>query len=196
MILTDTPNNRPRKLYAYVDESGQHTEGSLFIVGTVIVSEERDKLRHQLFELEHVSGKGASKWVRSKDSARSQYIERVLSTDVFQNRLYYGMYRNTREFVPLTIATTAKAILQFAMPHKATVIVDGLNRYQRDAFAVGLRKAGIRTEKVRGATDESDPIIRLADALCGFLADVEQGRSNYKSLLNTALSKNMMIDVT
>ena len=35
----------------------------------------------------------------------------------------------------------------------------------------GLRKIGVRTEKVRGVKDESNAIVRLADAIAGLIRE-------------------------
>src|SRR5689334_8006427 len=41
-----------QKLYAYVDESGQDTEGERFYVAVVVIDEVRDELERQLLILE------------------------------------------------------------------------------------------------------------------------------------------------
>ncbi len=46
-----------QKLYCYVDETGQDTQGALFLVALVIVGQEREKLRKLLRSLEGRSGK-------------------------------------------------------------------------------------------------------------------------------------------
>jgi hypothetical protein len=50
---------------------------------------------------------------------------------------------------------------------QTTVIVDGLRKPERPRFPAGLRKLRIRVHKVRGARDQSDEFIRLADAVAG-----------------------------
>ena len=55
-----------QKLYCYVDETGQHTDGQLFFVAVVIVGRERDDLRRQLTMIEESSAKHLKKWVRSR----------------------------------------------------------------------------------------------------------------------------------
>lgn len=49
------------KLYCYVDESGQDTEGRLFIVGGVITTQERDELTALCEQIERNVGK-RNKW--------------------------------------------------------------------------------------------------------------------------------------
>ena len=74
------------------------------------------------------------------------------------------------------ILSTAKALhAQGAELPQATVIVDGLSRPERPRFAAGLRKLRIRVHKVRGARDQSDEFIRLADAVAGGVRDSIKG---------------------
>lgn len=46
-----------QKLYAYVDESGQDTQGELFVVAVVVTGSERDALRQALRNIERDSCK-------------------------------------------------------------------------------------------------------------------------------------------
>ena len=72
----------------------------------------------------------------------------------------------------LTVLSTAKAILASGpqSDHGATVYVDGLPKSRIRWFGVELRRLSIRTLKVSGVRrEESDPLIRLADACCGFI---------------------------
>lgn len=97
------------------------------------------------------------------------------------------MYRETREYVPLTVLTVAEAILGFAQnEYTATILVDGLRTNEEHQFASSLRKQNIRTKKVRGLRDESDAFIRLVDALAGLVIDADEGNRVYKSLLEQA----------
>ena len=61
------------KLYCYVDETGQDTEGRFFLVSVVVTGVERDEMRTWLETVEKESGKGILK--RTKAS-----FERGLST--------------------------------------------------------------------------------------------------------------------
>ncbi len=59
-------SNPKQKLYAYVDESGQDTEGEKFLVSVVVLEKERDKLRSALRAIEKQSGKGLKKWTKAR----------------------------------------------------------------------------------------------------------------------------------
>ncbi len=184
------------KIYCYVDESGQETQGKIFLVSVVIVESDREHLAQLLQDIEKKSEKGTGKWTKTKDSRRKAYIEATLSQRSFQGKLFYCQYRSTREYVKLTVSATASAIQKYIQgDYKATVIVDGLHREERHTFAVSLRQHGIRTEKVRGADEQKDPFVRLADALCGFIRDAEGGRADYPHLLNRAIDGGVIIRI-
>ncbi len=72
--------------------------------------------------------------------------------------------------------STARAILyQAPEQFSATVIVDGLNESEVWHFAHVLRSLRIPVRKVRGMKDESNSLIRLADAIAGFVRDFLEG---------------------
>lgn len=92
--------------------------------------------------------------------------------------------------------TVAKSILSKAKDdYKASVFVDGLDRVEIRKFTAGLRKLHIQTRKVRGLRDESDALIRLADAFCGFIRDYIEGEDYTKELYSRAKRKGILISV-
>ena len=72
----DTPE--PAKLYAYVDESGQDTQGALFVVAVVVAGSAREALRRRLHRIERLSGKRERKWTNTRPAQREAYIRQVL----------------------------------------------------------------------------------------------------------------------
>ena len=137
------------RIYCYVDESGQHTKGKYFLVSVVIADDDRDQLAQQLLDIEKASGKNRRKWAKAGDKNRSAYIRSVLNNPDFKGKLFSVYYQNTHDYVQLTIEGTAKAIQNYSPEeHQALVTVDGLRKTERNRFAVGLRKEGIRTHKV------------------------------------------------
>ncbi len=182
-----------KKLYCYVDESGQHSQGAYFLVSVVITDSDRDQLEKLLLVIELTSGKRKLKWTKSKVANRTAYVKAILTNPVFKNKLFSASYQSTREYVVLTVSTTAKSIQAYTQEeYKATVIVDGLRKSERNRFAVGLRRQGIRTNKIVGGDDTNNAFIRLADALCGFLADAQQGREDYLKLLQKAEAEGII----
>jgi hypothetical protein len=78
----------------------------------------------------------------------------------------------------LTVETTARAIqYKAAAAQPATIVVDGLSGQSIDRFKKSLRQRNINARKVRGVRDESEPLIRLADAIAGFVRDFIEGKA-------------------
>ena len=101
--------------------------------------------------------------------------------------LSYSMDRETRAYVDLTILATAKAIhTPSPHAHDATILVDGLKRSEQHRFATGLRRLRVHVEKVRGAREESDALVRLADAFCGLIRDGLEGQTAAQNLYRQA----------
>lgn len=167
-----------KKIYCYVDETGQDTQGRLFIVSVVITEEEKEVIENLLEKIETDSGKGRVKWVKSNFNSRLTYIRRILSSPLLRGKISFAFYQNNQEYLSLTVLTTARAILGFdAKSYKATIFVDGLPRSQERWFGRELRHLRIKTKKARGVKrDENNPIIRLADAICGFVRAAIEGR--------------------
>jgi len=191
--MTDTQRH---KLYAYVDESGQETQGSMFLVSVVVAGETREALRHTLRAIERKSGKQDKKWTKARPAERAAYMQAVIQSREFTGRIYYARYQDTRSYVDLMILSTAQALhAQGAARPSATIIVDGLERSERPRFAAGVRKLGIAVRKVRGARDEADELIRLADAVAGFVRDSLEGESAMQALFDQALRRGVIQEV-
>jgi uncharacterized membrane protein len=186
----------PQKLYAYVDESGQDTLGELFLVSVVVTGEAREGLRKKLRTIERVSGKQTKKWRKARLAERTAYLQSVFQLAELTGCIYYARYHDTRAYVDLMILSTAKALYaQGAELPQATVIVDGLSRPERPRFAAGLRKLRIRVHKVRGARDQSDELIRLADAIAGGVRDSLEGDAIMRPLFAQAERRGVVREV-
>ncbi|MBM4402414.1 MAG: DUF3800 domain-containing protein [Candidatus Cloacimonetes bacterium] len=177
-----------QKLFAYVDETGQDTEGKLFLVSVVLTSSERENVKKDLRKIEKESGKNFRKWTKSTCKQRTRYIKAIILSKNFVGKLFYSKYHDTKAYVDLTIFSTAKAVLVKAkFPYQVTVFVDGLKRSERHRFATGLRKLKVKVSKVRGIKDESDEFIRLADAIAGFVRDSLENNMAMVSLFKKAV---------
>lgn len=77
----------------------------------------------------------------------------------------------------LMVYASARAILfKCREPYTATVIIDGLSGADVRKFGRGLRALRVSVRKVRGIDDERDALVRLADALAGFVRDYVEGQ--------------------
>ncbi len=185
-----------QKLYCYVDETGQDTEGQLFLVSVVVTEQEQERFARELERIEAESGKRHIKWHKSSVARKIAYIKAVLACPIFQRTIFFSHYTNSKAYVDLTVYTTAKAILQRAQgDYKTTVIVDGLSGAEVRHFSSELRKLHIRIRKVRGARDEAEPGIRLADAFAGFIRDALEGEDYAQELYQEARKRGFVREV-
>ncbi len=171
-----------KKIYCYVDESGQDTKGELFLVALVVTGEEWEQLMAEAERIEKKTGKSLKKWRRAVFTRKVEYIREIFTSPLFAQALHFANYENTSAYLDLTILATARAILLKAgeEDYKATVIVDGLRDREAIKFASSLRHLRIGIKKVRGMKDESNPLLRVADAVCGFLRDYLEGQKYTK----------------
>jgi hypothetical protein len=176
------------KFYCYVDETGQDTRGELFIVSVIVTQDERDRLEQELERIERESGKGRVKWMEARDEARMEYIKRVLALSELKGKLTYLPFTDTRDYLSSTVIAVAQAIAVRANAADAvTVFVDGLPHARVKWFATSLRHLRVPVKKVRGVRrEEASALMRLADALCGFVRAALEGRIECVKLLEDA----------
>jgi hypothetical protein len=160
----------PHKIYCYVDESGQDTRGDLFVVALVVVAEDKERLTETLEMIERETGKGRVKWHKTLYERRLAYIQRVLTEPTVQGKCNFMMRFQSRDYFQVTVQAIMEALkAQPADDYQATVLIDALPASQAVVVGNLLRKAGVPVKKVRGIRDEADAVVRLADALCGFV---------------------------
>lgn len=167
-----------KKLYCYVDETGQDSLGDMFIV-SVVVPENRDGLLDYLIELEIKTGRGKVKWGRASQEKRLIFLEQILSQHKYPLEIYYSVYEDTKEYKQATILTIAKSInaIKNFKNKLFTILVDGLGEKDQRYYGSQLRHLGIPSKKIRGVKkDENDALIRLADSICGFIRDVREDK--------------------
>lgn len=190
-------SNKPvQKIYCYADETGQDTKGRLFLVSVIVGDTEREELRTVVEEIERETGKRHIKWQKTSHDIRVAYLDRLIREDVLKDKVCFSVYTQTQSYIDLTILTVAKSILRkVKTEYKATVFVDGLDKVEIRKFTAGLHKLHIQTRKVRGLRDESDALIRLADAFCGFLRDYIEGKEYAKILYSRAKHSGVLVSV-
>ncbi|QQS61159.1 MAG: DUF3800 domain-containing protein [Candidatus Moraniibacteriota bacterium] len=184
-----------KKLYLYADESGQDTHGKFFVVSAFVTEKERSQLESFLFDIEKKSGKKNSKWNGSKYEFRQIYIEQLLEWKMARYSLFFGVFKDTVQYIDLTSLLCAKAILKKSKgkPYKATLFIDGFKKKEVDIFKKGLRDLHIHARKIRGVKkDENNAFIRLVDAMCGLIRDAEEGDVWALSIVKKLLTKNIL----
>lgn len=187
-----------KKIYCYVDETGQDTMGTLFLVSIIVAEGEHDSLREKLQEIEHASGKGMRKWMKTRPKQKVNYIRKVLKIPEFKGKLCYAVYRGETDYLSSTVLATAQAIkTHVTTDYRAVVFVDGLPKSQVHWFGTELRHMRVNIDKVRGVRrEEADSLMRLADALCGFVRQTKEGSNKeLKELLERGLAKGYLREV-
>lgn len=186
-----------RRIYCYVDESGQDTQGLYFVVSVVVAGEERDSVLMTLEKIERETGKNKLKWTRATFERRCAYMERVLKIDALRGKLQFSFYQNTRDYFGLTIKTIFQTLAMVEeQNYKATVLIDALPPKHAIIASRMLHKAGAQVKKVRGVKhDENDALIRLADAVCGFVRNAYEGQVEMKKLFDEAIQKGVLRDL-
>lgn len=178
-----------QKLYCYVDETGLDPRSQFFLVAVVVIEGEREAIETELIRIEKASGKGRRRWMESREEQRITYINQVLALTLLRNKFYYAVYPPTKEYVPNTVLTVARAISIHAgtAPYKATVFIDGLPKSSVPKVSTTLRYLHIHNTKVRGIrNEEADAFMRLADAICGFVRAALEQKVGYLDVLNRA----------
>lgn len=185
-----------QKLYCYVDETGQDTKGKLFLVAVIVLEKDQDLLRKGLEKIERLSKKGMRKWFHTNIARRQKYIEELIVSGIFQGSIFYSRYQDSKAYLDLTIFTVAKAIFCKArIPYETTIIVDGLNQLERHRFAGGLRRLNVTVRKVRGGREQSDALLRLVDAIAGFVRDAFEGDIKMMNLYKEGHERGLIKEI-
>ncbi len=186
-----------QKLYCYVDETGQDTLGTFFLVSVIVIESERDEANTILEAAGQKSGKGKVKWRAAKLSLKQAYIEAILAERLCQGRLTCSVYKETSDYLRDTAHAVHLAIAHFATTsdYKATIIVDGLEGSNEQLFRNYIRDFGIRFKTVRGVKDEANAFVRLADALSGFARAGLEEHEVFTPMLKQAQAKNYILEL-
>lgn len=185
------------KLFCYVDETGQDTQGRLFVVAVVVTDSEREMLRQQCSAIEAQSGKGQRKWVKSKYDRRLAYVQQILKIPALHGRLCFSASYDHANYLEATVQAVAGSLrLVESAEYQATVLIDGLPRSEEREVGLQLRRLGVPVKKVRGAQDDTDVLIRLADAVCGFVRAALEGQPDMRSLLDEQLRLGVVREVS
>lgn len=188
---------KTKKLYAYVDESGQDTKGFIFVVSVLVFEKEKEILCDFLEDIEKESQKRYLKWNKSKHQFREKYIEKICVSKILKEKIFFEVFSDTKKYIELTSYTTAKAILRKSRSsYKATIFVDGFRKKEIEVFTRGLRDLQINTRKVRGVKkDENNAFIRLVDAICGLVRDADSGNVRARGLLRELKESKIVTEI-
>ena len=186
-----------QKLYCFVDETGQDTKGKIFLVSVIIPGKkEKEELEANLLEIEKRSGKKSVRWGSTRPESKVAYLKEIFSLKILQGDIFYGVFKDTHEYVALTTYTIAQALsLKTQKQYQTTIIIDGLNKKERERVMQGLRTLQIRYRKIRGLKEQASSILRLADAIAGFLRDYLEGQKYAKEIHSKCKVKDYIQEI-
>lgn len=189
--------NPKQKLYCYVDETGQDTQGKLFIVSVVITKEDRAEIYDLLEKIEKESGKKKTKWIQTKKEFKIAYLKHILNSKQLKHKIYFSLSEDTRAYKEATLITIASAITSAKDQdnYKASIFIDGLNKSEVPKVGASLRKIGIHTEKIRGIKDDRDAIIRLADTISGLIREQIEKVDYVQKLYKLGIENKTLVEV-
>jgi len=187
-----------RKFYCYVDETGQHTLGVLFIVVLVFVGQkQKERLSEKLLEIENRTQKRRRKWKDTKPDRRVAYIEQISQLKELQNCFLYAMYQNTRDYYPLIASTIAQGLnAKLKGDYSVNVYIDGFPPKQLQRVRKQLKRYRIHYNKIKGVRkEENNEFIRLADAIAGLVSHWKQGRQYVQSLFEKLRKQGIIAEI-
>ncbi len=88
-----------QKLYCYVDESGQDTEGKLFLVSVVVLDRDRELIQQHLGGVERRSCKGNRKWFHTNEKRRLAYIGQYWKISIFVKQFFIRIIPRVRRIL-------------------------------------------------------------------------------------------------
>ncbi len=185
------------RLFCYVDESGLDARSRLLVVAVVVVGEERDALRRICERAEAESGKGRVKWSWAAPDRRINYMRILLDEPAARGKIWFETHILPQDYLNLTVSTIARAIASAVeaagvQDYKATILIDGLPKAREQNVGRQLHRMGVHTRKVRGIRDESEALIRLADAVCGLARGAAEGNRELSQLLEHGLRMGVL----
>ena len=184
------------KLYCYVDETGQDTAGALFLV-TVVLKEvaELDFLEKRLEEIEVGTGKKQLKWKKVSNKVKKSYLKEIVRLKELKRAVYYSIYRSSKQYSKLTSLTIAKTVLSKGLDsYSVNIIIDGLNNKEREIVRGELKTLRIKYGKIRGMRDQQSVFLRLADAMAGFLRDIEEEKLYTSEFVTSFKNSEILVE--
>ena len=186
-----------KKLYCYVDETGQDAGSKIFVVVTVASLEDQKTIRQALLEIEDAAGTGHRKWHKSRPERRLRYIRNIVERNLCAGDIYFGIYKKPLPYFFPFIEVLEQAIKSKELAcFEARIFVDGIDRQKARELTNALRLRGISLQAVMSRRDESEPLIRLADMWAGCIRAAYEGSVEEVRLIDQALEARRVWIVT
>ncbi|OJI06788.1 hypothetical protein BK004_02350 [bacterium CG10_46_32] len=186
------------RVYCYVDETGQDTKGVLFSVCcTVVVSyNAKEKLEQLMYAIERVTKK-KSKWQKTDHQVKLRFLDALLAHRTqLKDHIFIEHFFNIDDYSQATVeAVSASIKTAHHQTKQAIVYIDGLSKHTIKTVAVALRHRGITTEKVKGLKDEQNALIRLSDAIAGFVRDYLEAQVYAKRYFHRLVGARIITEI-
>lgn len=176
-----------RRFTTYTDESGVVSKGKKFIVVTAIVENERRELFEKVLnEVERESGK-RKKWADVGLMTRTRYTSKLLKHNIFKLcTVYYSVHYSKADYISLVASQITKSIIDFSGgdDYAATIFVDLVSRKTTDGIQREIKRYKIRHKKIRALDDTNSVGLKLVDAMCELIRDINNKDidSSYKMI--------------
>ena len=185
-----------KKLYCYVDETGQDVGSKVFIIVAVVVISNVDAARERLQELEAKTRIGKIKWHKSDYKYRIKFMEEFLLGDNKDLRIYFLKVRKPVFYYLPTVEILQRAIAaNNASNTQAIICIDGLDKFSGKKYTNALRTKTLKIKLAKGARDESEALIRLADRWAGCIRMALSGNEDCEALMARAEKKGILKEV-
>lgn len=184
----------PKKLYCYVDETGQDAGSDFFIVASIVSEAEQQSLKNGLLSLEKELKIGQKKWHKLRSPDREQFLQAVMARSLAAGEVYYSKYKKPLPFFFPLLEVVEKAIKDKAGSdsYQAVVYVDGIDKKKAKELTGALRLKGIKLSHVRSSRDESEVLIRLADRWAGCIRAGIENNPESKNVVSQAVNKDYL----
>lgn len=180
-----------RRLRFYSDDSYQTCGEDLFhvVVAGMALAADRTNIRAALVEAERVSGKGIKDWYRTHPKDKQAYLEQVFDLASLHGRIFFAAFDfSTSKGKWHARANACESAIRVFTPGDCQhlMYVEGLGGSQsREKLRRELRERGCERVKVEPCPFDTEPEIRLADALAGYVrAELYRGDKQRAILTN------------
>jgi hypothetical protein len=186
----------PKKLYCFVDETGQDTGSQVFVVVAVIVTSNIETVRQRLEELEKYTKIGVIKWHKSNYKFRIEFLEEFLRQDNEDLYIYFLKVKKPVFYWLPTIEVLQKSIPNHSGSKTQVIIcVDGLDKFSSKKYTNALRSKDLKIKLAKGPRDESEPLIRLADRWAGCIRMSLSANKDCETLVARAKKRSLLKEI-
>lgn len=170
------------RLAIFADESGSVALDGFFLVAVVVIPQDGVlALREAYVALERASDRGGRKWVRTNEARKVAFLQSFGSILKPARPVYWRVHAMQGDLVAHTARTLADAARAADPKAVFRVQVDGFNPSECNVVRRAFSEAGLVYRRIIGGRDESEPVLRLADSMAGFLADQRKGKPYVES---------------